>query len=309
MASTEDIFATHALLEAIETLPALSGATITQILARSSGMRTIYQGTFQKEPAVFRHQSGTDAADIIQTELAELNRVEPWMSTGSNRTVKALFCEPSLGLLVLSQAPGQSILRTIRENPEHRPQLVQRSAEWLASYTKPSRKMARFSKKRYLERADKVINKQLTKRHRGIWDTVQAAMNEIVQDTNTRDCTVAQTHGDFHPSNIVMENNVITGFDLGGSHFIPLVKDVARFLVSCHQGLPTPDAPLKYGVLESEFDMFCDILELDQKQRDVYLPFLIGFDILHRGPSRKSTNKDRIRRSKRLANNFLKDVS
>ena len=131
MASTDDIFATHELLEAIETIPELSGAHVTGILARSSGLRTVYQGEFRGQLAVFRHQSGPDAAKIIETESKEIERVQEWMGHGANQAVRLLYSNPEIGLLIVTQATGLSIRHAIQKSPERRQELVERAALWL----------------------------------------------------------------------------------------------------------------------------------------------------------------------------------
>ncbi|WP_420861979.1 phosphotransferase [Algirhabdus cladophorae] len=305
MARTEDIFATHALLEAIEATPALKGATLSKILARSSGLRTVYQGVWNGEPVIFRHQSGPDAKAIIEKESAEIERVKDWMSAGDFRTIEALFCDPDLGLLVLSQAPGASVRHAIREAPDRRSEFVKQSAQWLAHYTKDARKMAKFPHERYLTRAVPIIEKKLVRRHKGLWQSVLERMTRMVPETTQRDCVLAQTHGDFHPSNVMVDGPLMTGFDLGGSHFIPLAKDASRFLVSLEHAIGPSEGPRHFGVNRAEFDLFCDALDFDAQQREVYFPFLIGFDILHRGPARKSKSSGKLASGIALAQAYL----
>jgi len=308
MASTDDIFATHDLLEAFEVVPELKHAQIGKVLARSSGLRTIYQGTFNGQPAVFRHQSGEDAAKTIETEKAEIERVQGWMDRPPYLAIKVLYANPDLGLLILSHAAGVSIRHAIQEDPEQRETLVEQAALWLNAYSRPSRKYGDFPKPRYMRRLGPIIDKKLERRHQTLWGDVRTAMNTIAPDGLT-DCILAQTHGDFHPSNGVAQNETITGFDLGGSFFMPLAKDVARFLVALQTSCPTTNKELHFGVPKSEFLIFADILEFDAQHRDVFLPFLIGFDILHRGPQGKKAKKDRIKRSVVLARNYLKDAA
>ena len=305
MASTDDIFATHALLEAFETVPELHGATVTQILARSSGLRTVYQGLFRNQPAIFRHQSGPDAAKIIQTELAEINRVQGWMAEGDNRAINVLYVNPEIGLLILSQTTGLSLRHAIKAKPEERLHLVQRAAEWLRAYSDPSRKSGPFPETRFTSRLPQIIDQKLDRKYQGLWTEVRDAMAGF--ETGGA-CILAQTHGDFHPSNIVIDQNYVTGFDLGGSHFMVLAKDVSRFLVALQISASRTQDELHFGVVKSEFDLFCDVLDFDDRHRKAYLPFLIGFDILHRGPHRNKASDDRIKRSVVLARNYLKDA-
>jgi len=308
MARTEDIFATHAFLEAIEATPDLHGATLHRILARSSGLRTVYQGTWKNTPVIFRHQSGPDAKKIIEQEQGELLRVKDWMSTPPNMIIEPLYCDTDLGLLVLSQAPGVSVHHAIRNAPQDRTKLVSQAAHWLAHYTQPSRKTGKLPAQRYLDRATTMIDRKLVRRHTGLWQSVLDEMNKMLPEQRPRDCVLAQTHGDFHPSNIMVDDTLMTGFDLGYSFFIPLAKDAARFLVALEHAFPTNDAPRHYGVNQAEFDIFCDALEFDTQQREVYLPFLIGFDLLHRGPLRKSKSKSKQVSGVTLAQEFLKDA-
>jgi len=308
MASTDDIFATHRLLESFEVVPELKTAHIGRVLARSTGLRTIYEGRLHGQAAIFRHLSGPNASKIIETETAEIERVQGWMSKPPYKAVKVLYSNPDLGLIVLSHASGVSIRHAIQNSPEQRLHYVEQAALWLREYSNPSRKAGAFPKPSYMRRLSSIIEQKLERKHQTLWGQLRDAMDKrAVEDL--ADCVLAQTHGDFHPSNVVVQDATITGFDLGGSHFMPLAKDASRFLVALQTSVPQKGVPLKFGIPADQFDIFCDVLQFDAQHQDEILPFLIGFDILHRGPQRKKAKPDRIKRSVVIARNYLKDAT
>ena len=104
-----------------------------------------------------------------------------------------------------------------------------------------------------------------------------------------------------------MDGSRLTGIDTGGSAKLPIYKDMARFLSHMGRRALVPSGSQRFGVDAVGFDAFADAFSLDDRERGIWLPFMIGIEALIRVES-KSLSRSRIRRSKQFCETLLDDL-
>lgn len=258
-------------------------ATLDTILRFVPDTRVIVQGTLNDTPAVFRLPLSPEAHKQIAKEWAELTRTHPYMSSGPNRVAQPLHFSADTGLMVISRITGTPLMKHLWSlDMADRAPAFARAGGWLAAYTGPSQSTRPANTRHWLTRARDACatqpHSELTDLEHRVFRQMRA-LSKRIADSEWR---VAIPHGDFHPNNLILHGDTLTGIDTGGSSTAPITKDMARALTHmARRGLFFGETR-RFGMDAQAFDALADAMALSDTERHLHLPYLICFETLFR---------------------------
>lgn len=258
------------------------GAVIGALIRHVPGKRRIHAGTWQGRDAVFRIAT-QETAEMQAREWQEACRIWPWMQGARFRTAEPLAHLPELHLMVMAHVPGTPLLDHVTRQPlARRGARLAPAAAWLRRYTDVSEGWRGARCAGWLARAGRATQGQpfpaLREVEAGILDGIERLAGRI----DGADWRVAICHGDFHPNNLLAEGRRLTGIDTGGSGRMPVLKDIARFLMHMARRGVCPSGRMWCGVDEGMRDAFVEAFALTEAERRLVLPFFLGVEALIR---------------------------
>src|SRR6056297_3450236 len=117
---------------------------------------------------------------------------------------------------------------------DSRTALMPRAAAWLRRYTDVTEVWRATNPEGWLARAERAAAAQPFARLRGLEAEILLQLRRLAAMLDEAEWRIAICHGDFHPNNLVLDGERLTGIDLGASSRMPVTKDIARFLA--HMG-------------------------------------------------------------------------
>lgn len=258
------------------------GAEIGALIRHVPGKRRIHAGRWQGRDAVFRLATPETAA-MQAREWQEACRIWPVMQGPRYRTAEPLAHLPELHLVVMAQVPGTPLLDLVAQlrGPRRAARLAP-AAAWLRRYTDVSEGWRAARCTGWLARAERTAQAQPFAELRGIEAGILDGIGRIAARIDGADWRVAICHGDFHPNNLLAEGRRLTGIDTGGSARMPVLKDVARFLMHMARRGVCPSRRMWCGVDEGMRDAFFEAFAMTEAERRLVLPFFLGIEALIR---------------------------
>ena len=296
-----DMDAMMALVQTFEThaakVPALTGAKLDDLIRIVPGNRGIFAGQLDGQEAVYRFYIA-DPEKLSTRDWGEIQRAYEHMASGDYRVAKPLYHDADLGLVVVARVAGKPLLQHIwQSEPGDRAAYLRPAAEWLRKYTARTEYRVSARLAGWFEKAEAVQKRQA---HRGLRRLRAAILGEARRIAAPHDGApwrLAICHGDFHPNNLLVDGPRVTGIDTGGSAKLPICKDMARFLVHMgRRGLIPSEHPF-LGIDRVGFDAFVQAFDLNDTERDVWLPVMIGVEAVMRAEG-QGTPRSRIRRAR-----------
>ena len=288
--------------------PGLKGMELDEVVRFVSGKRAIFQGHFDGTPAIARFYLDEPSA-YAKRDWDELQRTWPYMSGGPYRVNEPLYHLPDLGLLVVRHASGEPMLERIwQSEKDQRFSMIPGAVHWLRHYTKPMERRGPMRAASWLSKAEKRISKQGSARIRPLLAEIRAHLHRLLPGMDGHDWRVSISHGDFHPNNLLVDGDVLTGIDTGGSAKLPIYKDMARFITHMGRRGLHPSGDARFGVDRGTIDLFCDVFQLDTHERQLCLPFMIGVEGLLRSDT-QDLNRSRLRRTQSFYEGMARDLA
>ena len=279
--------------------PELAGAEVNEVLRVVPGKRAIMAGTLDGRGAVFR-MFEPNQGDMTTREWREMTRIWPFMNSGAYRVPEPLLHVPEHGLLVIEHVSGQPLLEHFWQSaPETRAHHLRPAAEWLRHYTEGSESWRAGNAAGWLARTERAAATQPFASLRKIETGILDELRRMAATLATQEWRVAICHGDFHPNNLISNEDRLTGIDIGGSARMPVCKDIARFLVHMGRRGMIPSGARRLGVDQQGLAAFAEAFALTSVERGLWLPFFIGCEALIRVES-KSLKKGRITRAEEM---------
>lgn len=306
-----DLEAMAALMERIETAagdaPQLAQLDLDEVLRFVARKRAIFSGRFEGVPAIARFYFD-EPRPYSRRDWAELQRVWPYMSQGPYRVHEPLFHWPDLGLIVVRRATGTPMFEHLWQlESDQRFDVVKGAVHWLRHYTKPKEQRSAMRAASWLAKSEKRLSKQAFARLRPRLKDLTALLARFVPVMAGHAWRVSVSHGDFHPNNLLVHGDTLTGIDTGGSAKLPIYKDMARFLTHMGRRGMHPSAQTCFGVDRGSFELFSDVFELDALEREVWLPFMIGIEALLKAET-SDLSRARLRRAEVFYEALLDDL-
>jgi len=234
---------------------ALESAEIDDVLRLVPGRRAVLAGRWHNRAVVIRLAEPQEQERLAR-EWQELTRIWPIMQDGPYRVPEPLFYLPDAGLMVVERVDGPPLLEHLWHTlPARRVAHLRPAAEWLRHYTETTEYWSAGNVAGWLARAERGAAHQAFARLRIPEVEILRHLRAIAGALAGCDWRVAICHGDFHPNNLILSKNRLTGIDTGGSARLPVCKDIARFLV--HMGrrgmIPSTQRQLAWTARDSRF--------------------------------------------------------
>lgn len=259
-------------------------ASLSQTL-RESDLRVLTCLRHKAEASVFLGEQGGLPVILKQFHLdgparllrmkAELDLVGAQMAGGTHGINRLLQIRPEIGVAVLEHAGDRRLSQQIAEAPAQRPALMRQAADWLLAYVGPRRRAEAFRPRRWIERLPPLADPPSD--HDRTLRLLRQFGRELAGSLFTR----AATHGDFVSINAMWRNGRIIGVDVQGESWLPLVRDMARFLVWQEITDPAP-GPREWGIAAADLAAFRSAPLLDPAEAQHLLPFFIGLQLVQR---------------------------
>lgn len=281
-------------------------ATARAVLRFLSGRRAVLEGRINSRPAIFRVALSDQEASRLDEMWTELKRIGPAMSDGTYRVNQGLEYSREHGVLAVSKADGSPFLSVIAESRDET--LMGHLSDWLHTYAAPSLTTRNAAPAFWLKQAEASSSRQPHSDLREKELLILAAMQGFAENLRGQPWSVAITHGDFHPNNLLWDGNILTGIDTGGSAYLPIYKDIARSLVHLARRDVFCGQEKKFGVDSSGLAAFANSFSLTETEMKYALPFFIGFECLIRVEQPDAPDW-RLRASHALYDGYLESVA
>lgn len=259
---------------------ALATVEITEVL-KGGAKNHVCIAQINGQTVVVKRFLEAGAAQTVRSLEAELLFVAKQFGTGRNRINECLFAFPDIGVAVLSFAPGARLGATLMTSKgRERAELMQHSGEWLGDYTATRRRVGSFAPQHWLRQLSKMGTGRAV--DQCLLDGLRESLETQATSLQGAPITHAATHGDFVSLNAHYHEGVIYGVDIQGESWLPLVKDIAGFLV--WEGLrrgPCSD-DLWLGLMREDITSFLRGVNLPEDEHATVLPFMIGVQIYRR---------------------------
>ncbi len=287
--------------------PALSDAEMDEVIRLVPGKRAIVTGTWQGRAVVFRFilRSGGQAAT---REWQEMMRVWPYMQSGKLRIAQPLHHSPAHQVSVIERINGTPLMGHFwNSDPQDRSKWLRPAADWLRTYTLPTEETGPPRAGKWLARAAEMAATQphpkLIRREKKVLGHLRRIAPMLDQPWRH-----AISHGDFHPNNLLLHQDCLTGIDCGGSQPSPIYKDMARFLMHMGRRALIPSEDARFGVDAQGITGFAEAFALSDHERDLVLPFMLGCEALLR-VEHAGMKRGRIRRAVAMTDALIEDLA
>lgn len=245
----------------------------------------VYDAILNAERVVLKIFHVSDPVTRVTAMKQELDFVSQNMARGAYQVNQCKMCMPEIGAIAVSHVGLQRLDKLIwRASGAERAHLLHQSGAWLSAYIGGRH---RTGPSRALKMMRKLEGKNLsafTKEDRALIDI---AMDQLWGDATGlkgRDVLVAATHGDFVGMNIHVKDKIFYGVDIQGTSWLPVAKDVARFLVWLRMHEPKAPVDPTFGLCTSDIDAICasGLLDPDDANDRAVLRFFIGENLCSR---------------------------
>ncbi|TCO69276.1 phosphotransferase [Rhodovulum euryhalinum] len=292
---TRDLSDLEHLLDAAEVLrdiqarrPAIA-LFHSEIALSATGRTAVFRGHYDGAPAVLTLFHGEDHAERARRQKRALERLEAMLADGPFRIAPLVGSWPGEGVTVTADVAGESLEAAIAAaaTPGERDALLSDAGEWLARIVAASQRQVVFGGRHWAQAATRKLGRVGAHQGRPLADALATRIEALLPTVAGKPVTQAQSHGDFRPATLVRADGALCGIGLQSLHALPVVRDLARFLVALHLAHPRPGGRQRFGVGAKDIEALAAPLTiLDRRERALHLPFFIGIelaDVLGRG--------------------------
>jgi aminoglycoside phosphotransferase (APT) family kinase protein len=246
-------------------------------------MRIIVRATLEGRDVVLRAPLSEAGQEPMAKEWAELKRTHAYMSEGPNQVVEPIYFDEETGLTVIAFVPGRPLMSHLSRLPrETRAQTYALAGTWLEAYLAPTLTMQPANTRRWLRRAKEAMATQPHEKLREVEQRVFRKMRHLSEQIGTEPWPVAITHSDFHPNNLILTEQGLTGIDCGGSGRAPVAKDLARSLTHMARRGILFGKERHFGVDAAAFHALQSHMDFAPEMWTRHLPFMLCFETLIR---------------------------
>lgn len=292
----EAVAAEEALFRKLETISDWPALSEIKTIKHAEG-RAVYRAQSPDGPVVIKQFTHAKAAETVEAMREELDHLSQTMQRGPYRMMRALAIAPEQGIILLEHVPGVPISEALeRCTRAERATLLKDAGAWLNTYVGERRQTGSLSPAWWIKKAKtypKVPNS----------DALVAYMEHQISEVRGYPITSGAAHGDFIPSNLHVDGGVLWGVDVQGRARLPLVRELAHFLLWTERLRPLGSGPYRWGVAEADLSALTARCGLPQDEISTLMPFFIAEQLL-----RHSTLTQRPRsleRNARIEERFL----
>ena len=234
-------------------VPEVRGLKLKKCI-KASPEAAVFSGTFNGRAVVVKRSLGEKALDRASAQSDELYTQHPQMKDGDFRVPEPIFTRPDRGLVIMEKIDGMRLDQAILKAPGRRDEILHQAGEWLAHYTKGRKVEDNFGGGHWIKVRKKAMRQM---NHSGDRERVRRLIG-MMEDERNRvgplPITRARSHGDFVPINLMVDGDTIWGVDIQNSHWLALVKDLARFLVYLEITIPAANADGPCGFAHDDIE-------------------------------------------------------
>lgn len=287
--------ALRALRAALAPLPALQGMRLQRLLGHREGA-AVAQGVLAGRAVCIKHMTGPEATEQVARQAAELHALAPRMNHGRYRVPELVAAFPEAGIVVTQFIDAQGLKTPLTHaTPAERMKLMQDAGHWLAWLVAGRCRAGRLQAGFWVERRRPGLAALAGTPQGPLAEALAARLAIMAQEVAGSPVTQARCHGDFAPHNLMRNEVALWGVDIHNAHYLPLAKDIARFLVATHAQAPGP-GPRLMGLAQADGAalMQAGLLPPDEAAR--LMPFFIGVELA----DRLCIRRDDVRRGRNV---------
>lgn len=245
--------------------------------------RIILRGVLAGQEIVLRMPLSPKGLKGMTKEWAELTRAHVYMAEGPYQVVRPIHFDPENGLTVIAFVPGTPLMKHLKQlGKPLRAATYAEAGHWLQTYISPTMTTRPANPRHWLQKAKTAMDAQPHERLREVENRIFRQMRHLSKQIGTEDWTVAITHSDFHPNNLILSETGLVGIDTGGSAMAPVAKDLARSLTHMARRGVMFGKSRRFGMDALALDALRQNMDLPAKVWDLHLPFMLCFETLFR---------------------------
>ncbi|MEX0970617.1 MAG: phosphotransferase [Paracoccaceae bacterium] len=264
-----------AALAATGALPA--GLVLDHRLTARRG-QSVFAAQFNGAAAIVKTYAGDGAEGRTAAAAAALKAAAQRMTDPAFRVPKLLWAAPEHRLVVMAQEGGVPMDRLFAAEPAlaERNRLLTRAALWLQAFCEGHNTAPHFFPMGWIDRA---VNGHDIATLPADAARLHAALRNQMAKVRGKEFLRGGLHGDFVPGNLLVDGDAICGMDIQGSFTLPLLRELATFLV--WMTFKTPQAALTHGIGRQDAAAICTALNIGPDARPI-LWFFVGEQLLRR---------------------------
>lgn len=268
-----------AIARARAAVPALAGFAPRRRL-KTGDAAQVFAGRLDGQEVVLKLFTGADAPQLAARQADALSARGRRLGTGPWRVPPLLFAAPAAGVLVTALVPGDRLdhLMSAADGPGRDRQLAAAAAWLLAAAEEPS---AGAFQARHWAR----VRGEGLAAHEGpdapLARALAAHLAAAAPAVHGMRVSRARGHGDFGPQNLIRDGDTLWGLDLGAVAPGPVLKEVARFLVTAAVLAPRPGAPPGPAAADAAALLAVPGMPPAEEAAGL-LPFLVGVELAER---------------------------
>lgn len=222
-------------------------------------------------------------AKIVERLQRELENVSAHMITPEFGVNACIAIYPPQGLAVLGFVPGNTLAEHLATAPPgERHKLITASGAWLQSYIGDRMHNKTFPIAKWKEQIESTVLPHMQADKHFLCEQLLQVLASQLPRLEGAPTVFAASHGDFVAKNLILNGGAIFGVDIHCKTVIPLVHDLARFLVWLQTEHQQPKQTLTHGVFKDDLRALTSSFHDAVIQNKRIFRFFIGYHIFQR---------------------------
>jgi len=264
-------------------------------LLRATRHAAQFRATLDGKDVTLRMVFSPDAVAHTQTQAAKLDALSSRMSDGKYRVPHLVAVRPAFGATLTEYIDGTSLEGQIAlaDTVAVRRVPIRAAAQWLAHLTQDERSTGGLAARHWLRQRLPELSKIDHPRDVDLAKQLALQLDVLCATVHGSEVTRAITHGDFTAANLISGRDALYGVDIKNTHSLPIVRDLARFLVHLSVTQPGTGRVHIAGIQKADFEALCHLPELiSAEERDRLMPYFIGIELAERYSRMKRGGKN-----------------
>lgn len=284
---TRDLSDLEHLLDAAEVLRKIQARRPAIALFQSetalsaSGREAVFRGRYDGTPAVLTLYYGEGHAERARTQKREIERLETALAEGPYRVAPLVAAWPGEGITVTADVAGETLAEALA-TADHaaRDALLAEAGEWLARLAARAHRQVAFGGRHWMRRTARALERVGGTADRALARSLGTRLEALLPTVAGKPVTQAHGHGDFRPANLVRNGGALYGVGVQTLQWMPVVRDLARFLVALQVACPRAGGAQRFGIGAADLEVLIGPLALvGPRERALHLPFFIGLEL------------------------------